>query len=593
MRRMNQYVLPALVACFVGATQTALAQDDPFRGETTVNVVEVPVTVIDPASGEQVSGLAAGDFVILENGKPQELSNFFEVSRAATATTETGVAGGPSDAAAHDTTMATSVRREPLEMVYFFDLFLGERRDRNLAVEALSEIFRNGVAEGERVSVVAYNGVLETLADRSDDPEELLEALEDLGYVETKGIQQAISFTNALSTGAVSGERDVDFYERRQRSREYMTELERRVGRVGDAIRATMARHARADGRKVIVIFTPGQPRTEWAPTYAPIDFINNAAAYPDTDMWANVALEAADLGFTIFAIDSSGVRAGSSSDVTVGVTDTIGEGIAQGTIFQTQTSPNRELPTGRESQDVAEDPNSGSVNLGAWLERTRKNLLLSVSRTSGGEAFFTDDLERAVTSVGRSLEGWYSLGYVADHSGDGKTYDLEVRIPGHPDYRLVHRSAYVDRPASVRAAQRLRSEMLFGGDANPLGVRIEVGEISGRFRMGAAGSKRVRIPLEVKIPYGRLDMLRRGDAYWGKVLISFLGEDGAGNQSALAHDEQTITVEAARYDEAVARGYFAYRTTVEVEGGQQKVYVGIEDTVSGRTTIMPISFDL
>jgi hypothetical protein len=133
---------------------------------------------------------------------------------------------------------------------------------------------------------------------------------------------------------------------------------------------------------------------------------------------------------------------------------------------------------------------------------------------------------------------------------------------------------------------------MLFGGDANPLGVRIEVGEISGHFRMGAAGSKRVRIPLEVKIPYGRLDMLRRGDTYWGKVLISFLSEDGAGNQSALASDEQTITVEAARYDEAIARGYFAYRTTVEVEGGQQKVYVGIEDTLSGRTTIMPTSFD-
>ena len=56
--------------------------------------------------------------------------------------------------------------------------------------------------------------------------------------------------------------------------------------------------------------------------------------------------------------------------------------------------------------------------------------------------------------------------------------------------------------------------------------------------------------------------------------------------------DRDRLLVSGQRYDEAIARGYFAYRTTVEVEGGQQKVYVGIEDTLSGRTTIMPTSFD-
>ena len=86
--------------------------------------------------------------------------------------------------------------------------------------------------------------------------------------------------------------------------------------------------------------------------------------------------------------------------------------------------------------------------------------------------------------------------------------------------------------------------------------------------------------------------MIERGDVYWGRLLISFFAEDAAGNQSELASHEETLSVAADRYDEAVAKGYFSYRTTIEVEGGQQKIFVGVEDLVSSRTSIMPQVFD-
>ena len=174
---------------------------------------------------------------------------------------------------------------------------------------------------------------------------------------------------------------------------------------------------------------------------------------------------------------------------------------------------------------------------------------------------------------------------------GDGKTYSIDVKLPDHPSYQVVHRTTYVDLPASTRAAQALRSEMLFGGDANPLGVRVEAGDKDARFRLGAAGSKRVKIQLKVKIPYSRLMMISRGDLYWGKVLITFFSEDAQGNQSELATFEQPITVDSDRYEEAVAKGYFTYSATVEIEGGQQTVYVGVQDTLGGRTSIVPQEF--
>jgi len=133
---------------------------------------------------------------------------------------------------------------------------------------------------------------------------------------------------------------------------------------------------------------------------------------------------------------------------------------------------------------------------------------------------------------------------------------------------------------------------MQFGGDANPLGIRVAVGGADESVRLGAAGAKRVEIPVELKIPFGRLEMIRRGDLYEGRLLISFFAEDGAGNQSELASQEQPVAVDAARYDEAVAKGYFSYTTTLRIEGGTQKVYIGVEDLLSARTSIMPQVFE-
>ena len=217
---------------------------------------------------------------------------------------------------------------------------------------------------------------------------------------------------------------------------------------------------------------------------------------------------------------------------------------------------------------------------------------MILASTATGGDALFKSNVGAAVDEVNKALGHHYLVAYVADHAGDGKAYSIKVRIPSHPEYRVDYRTGYVDQSAAVRSGQRMRSAMLFGADANPLGIRVDIGDSASRFRLGAAGSKRIKVPLHVKIPYGRLEMISRGDLYWSKVWISLFAEDAEGNQSALASHEQPITLEADRYQQAVVKGYFSYHTTVEIEGGGQKVFVGIQEELSGRTSIMPIEFD-
>jgi VWFA-related protein len=588
---MSPYVRIKVVVTFtvLAAAVFASAQDEstPFRGETTVNVIEVPVQVYDRKTGEPVVGLTAADFEILENGASQEITNFAELWRSEEDAVEAGVVDEPSDDVPIE-----GVRTRTVELVYLFDLYLMQKSDRNRALDGLRTTYERGVPDGQNISLVAFDGALETYADRTDDREEVLEALEEIGYVRARGPEQTIAFSSSeLIDAEVSGERDQAFYERRQRSREFIGDLEKKVLRVGDAAAATMSRYAAADGRRVLVVFTPGQPRTDWAPEYSAVDYVNAAAEYPVHDLWRDVAHEAADLGFTLFTVDTSGVQVNFGSDVDVGITDSLADAFDRGSVFR---SPGQDAvePVTATNEDFAFDPGGETQNLGSWLEQTRKSMLVLATGATGGEALFVGDVAKAADHLNDAVSHHYSVAYTADHIGDGEAYKIDVKLNGHPDYRVVHRTGYVDQPAAIRSGRKLRSAMLFGADANPLGIRVESGDPDSRFHLGAAGSKRVQIPIEVKIPFGRLEMIQRGDVYWAKVWITLFAEDAAGNQSALSSHEQPITVEADRYQEAVAKGYFTYHTGVEIEGGRQKVFIGVQEELSGRTSIMPLEFD-
>ena len=81
---MTHTIARAIVAILVGiiaATFPAGAQEAQFAGEATVNIIEVPVRVIDPTTGKAVTGLTAKDFRIFEDGSKMKISNFSEISR--------------------------------------------------------------------------------------------------------------------------------------------------------------------------------------------------------------------------------------------------------------------------------------------------------------------------------------------------------------------------------------------------------------------------------------------------------------------------------------------------------------------------------
>jgi len=548
-----------------------------FHGEAAINIIEVPVSVIDKATGMPVTGLPASAFSVFEGGEARDITNFYEIGEPGSLP-KVGSTAPAANRASHTR-----------QLVYFFDLYLMMERDRDRAVKAVRLAYSQGVGPEEEVSIVSFDGTLRTHLDRSRDRRRIGRALGEVAGIRARGIDQTVAFTEALSGQPATGERDSNFYERRHRNREYMFELERRVVRVGDALSATMARFARAEGRRAVIAFTPGQPATNWSPSVAGVDLFYGDVVYPAQDLWNTVALEAADLGFTLFIADSSGIDVGGSSDASQGLAGDVVQGFGEQGSAGRLNTPGSEGPEG--STGAGGGTKAETENLGNWLARTRKNMLISAADLTGGKAFFVGEVEEALSGVSDQLGHWYSIAYSSPHGGDGGTYDIKVDLPGHPEYTLVHRKRYVDRTASARDAEDMRSAMLFGSDANPLGVLVEIGDADSRFRLGAVGSKRVQIPFVVKIPIGRLDMVPRGDVFWGKVLITLFGTDQIGNQSPISTHVQPITVPTDQFHKAATSGFFSYKVTVEIEGGEQTVYVGVKDQISGKTSIVSTEF--
>jgi VWFA-related protein len=533
----------------------------PFRGETRVNLVEIPVRVVDPATGEAVTGLRPSDFIILEDGAPRDVTNFAEVFRYRT----------EQDKAEH------------LDLVYFLDVYLTVGRDRDAAVQALRERYRDGVPTDERVSVVVFDGELSTLVERSTDGAAVRAALDQVAATSVSGSQQVLRFADGLGDGAIVTNRRVETNERKQRSREFIRLLADRVEKVGSALDATMARYAASEGRRVLVVFSPGQPSTDWNPSFSPTVYFQGALKDPVHELWSTVALRAADLGFTIFVIDPSGQR----------FVDDFGAGSDDRNLADGGRLRGAQVVRGENVLDVDVDRDRvGSTDqLAGWLERSRRDLLATATRVTGGLVLFDRDVVRAVQMVRTSLDHYYSLAYPVEHTDDGRTYDIQVRVPEHAGAEVQHRRAYQDQLASAAQAERLRSAMLFGANENPLGVRIKVGKVS-KVR-GFGHSDRVRVALDVQIPYVMLHLVDRGDMHWGKVLVSFFNRGEAETESKLWSTEQPIMLPDKRYRDALDNaGYFSYKATLEIERGSQQVYVGVHDLMGGKTTLLPQDFE-
>jgi len=137
------------------------AQEDTFEGDTSVTLVEVPVTVIH--HGEPLDHLTAENFEVYDRGERQEIRIFERIAIDPHAAPER-VRG----------VLTPSARAARRNFLFLFDLAYTDSRRLRGAASAVSEILDRRLSSADRVGIALFSGLhgfqwVVGLTDRRED----------------------------------------------------------------------------------------------------------------------------------------------------------------------------------------------------------------------------------------------------------------------------------------------------------------------------------------------------------------------------------------------------------------------------------------
>jgi len=175
-------VLATLLALPLPAQQSApQSQGNANQGayvlRTESDLVLTNVVARDAKTGQVILGLKQSDFTILENGKPQQISDFdFESVDMAKPLNEATISGLASSA--RGKTATSGVRPEDLKdhrlIVFFFDLTSMQPEDLDRSVDAAKEFLNHKLQPADLIALVSLDTELKVDQDFTSDKDLLI-----------------------------------------------------------------------------------------------------------------------------------------------------------------------------------------------------------------------------------------------------------------------------------------------------------------------------------------------------------------------------------------------------------------------------------
>lgn len=457
------------------------AQDSAIFTETiNVEVVNVDVYVTDE-KGRAVSGLTPEDFVLLQDGKPVELTNFEAIDETAPSPEAATV---PQDQGA--ALAVAPPRAKPLNLVVFVDNHNLRPQTRNRVLKQLRG-FLQGFA-GAQIMVVTHDlglQIRKPLASKLDSFDDLFRTLSRLS---TRG-PLTDNFTRQtlerIQSYGCTSEASVE-------ARSYAQQIYNDTVNTLSALRRTMESLSGLEGRKAVLYVSDGLPLRPGEDIFLYLskicgDISGNTFEADDVAAELRKVTTAANTyGVTFHTLEAAGLRGFTS--VSVESTNA----------FQTPT------------MDFVQNAN---------VQDTLFNL---ASETGGQAVLNANDLRVHLDHIARDLRTYYSLGYSPRQSGSGRIHNLRVEVK-RPGLKARCRKTYRDSTPEERILARLDATLWHGIEDNRLGVQIDVGKAQ------PEGKGQYLVPVQVKIPVSSLTLLPQGDAHAGRfsVLVSSRDEDG------------------------------------------------------------------
>lgn len=540
-------------------TRAALPGDEPplFVDTVDVNIINVEVFVTD-REGRRITGLERGDFEILQDGKPVEVTNFFAVARPNRVDQLRGSSGRRETSIAPGSDLPAE---QQLNLVVYVDHFNLHPQSRKRALDELEGFIEDRMFQGDRVMLIGYDGQLDVVQTFTRDWNLVRDGLRGMGKVKALRVQDDVERRLALRGIRLAFEEDqpeMAFNYVRSYVQEQRVELRRSTDALSKAVRAM----AGLPGRRALFYVSDGLPRRpgedllEYMRDLFGSQPISNG---PDPSNFIDTSIE--QIGQDEGQLFDAVTRHANAQQVTFYTVDARG-GTGDSSI-------------GADVDSILLD-GAGRNALDAMRTIQMQETLIEMAQSTGGASILnTFELEDAFYRAGVDFDNFYSLGFRAPTSGDDSHHDIEVRVKDRPGLRVRHRSGFVDKPQSERIADRTLSSLIFEMEANPLGVEVDFGEPE------RVGRGEFNMPMLVRIPFRDVTLLPNGDVEEGRLRIYLAVKDENGGVSDMHEYLYPLRIPADQVEAARSKE-IGYSATLKIAPGTPRVAIGVWDELSG-----------
>ncbi|MDQ3283435.1 MAG: VWA domain-containing protein [Acidobacteriota bacterium] len=600
----------ALIALAVFLSTAAFAQQT-ARETIEVRITNVDVVVTDRA-GNPAVGLTADDFELLEAGKPQKITNFYEV-RDLPATMTTAAQSTPATTAAPAAVPAAAppIRRR---LILFVDNTSVDPHARSGMLASVERSLNNFLREGDEAMLVFFDGVsANVLAPLTSDRAALVAKLSEASKRSGTGLildaqkntilENAQNLLNSADkyegdtekrdNGPVAGTPEQSDSSGRTAAKMTMTmsqaysmsmsaaqsfseQVWRAQRSLLAALGSTIDGVAPAEGKKLLLFIggelseNPGADIYERVNAiYAPhLRMVRPIAARDNSRSLSGeltaLARRANAAGVTMYMVDASDRRLRDASS---------------GRIDRSDPEPMSSNDTAMAMRQVA------TMTGGLWVP--------------GGKT-----IQAALDTIAKDVSAYYSLGYASQAQGKAP---IEVRVK-RPGLRVRMRQSYTEGAQAQRAAATTpalsadtpAADAVIATPEDLVKKRVTANlfdEERSDFAVSVAASPRVpqdggrsQVVLTITFPT-TVTLNEDADSLKGSVAIYIVTSNDEGRTSKVAAQVQELKFPRGTRAQVLAQKKFTMTFPMVIGSGNVKVSVAVADQQGGtigfaRTTI-------
>ena len=527
----------------------------PYIETVEVRVTNVDVIVTDRA-GKPVTGLTKSDFEIFEDGKPQPITNLYEVrsESAGPPTAETRAAEPPQE-----------LRRR--RFVLFLDSFsLG--LERNGVINSMRTFIDQQMQPGDEATLVTWNRRMEIVVPFTGEKRALVSGLDTLSKRTAAGAtlqadklrvyQRAMDvYRDNISVQARGGgarmesslanrnviDRVASFVQ------QWSEEVRDNQRALYQSLHVMLTSLGGVEGRKIML----------FAGTYMP--------DRPGMEIYEMLSRSLPN--FEVYAGPGVGRLKSQSEDIQRLARHANAVGVTMYTIYPEPTD---------------NDPSKEGSNFVEFANSAMS--LQTLSRVTGGTMISkTWNFDAGLRAIAADLGSYYSIGYRSSRDNKPGEHAVSVRTK-RPDLRVRARKSYVIRSADEQVGDNVVANIVHPIARGDIPVTLKVGPPQ------AAGDH-YNVLLDVSFPAAAVTTLPEGDKVAGGFTIYIAAGTPLGALSPVSKRPEIFRVPAQTQKAMVAQNYpLVLHAQVMIGKGENVISVGVVDQISStagfaRTSVM------